>query len=310
MPTRDVGVADTTTSATVVGIDTVERASPDLTTTTTADPGTSGTTLAVIATTKHPGTNNFKVDVVGTSGIAERMLVTAGAGTASYTVTRGQDGTTGVAHSIGAKVALVTAVQRVEPVEATKQISFKGRAVTFRTPGRAGTSGQKIFAIHNATASPTIVDVHKITVDLAATVIKAVTVLPPIIRIYRFTAVPTNGTALTKNAEDTSLTSKVAVTVWGDASADGTLSASALTIGAVTVGTQTGLLTQEFSPRLITAAGYEMADRMVYLEGEDETITLRPLEGLVVFLDYVLTTQNVSTDMWTVGCRYTEWTQA
>lgn len=310
MPTRDIGVSDTATSTTVVGIDTVERASPDLTTVTTADPGTGGTTLAVTATAKHPSTNNFKIDVVGTSGIAERMLVTAGAGTASYTVTRGQDGTTGVAHSVGAKVALVTAVQRVEPVEATKQISFKGRAITQRTPGRAGTSGQKIFALHNATASPTMVDVHKITVDLAATVIKAVTVLPPIIRVYRFTAVPTNGTALTKNTEDTSLTSKVAVTAWGDASADGTLSASALTIGAVTVGTQTGLLTQEFAPRLITAAGYEIADRMVYLEGEDESITLRPLEGLCVFLDYVLATQNAATDMWTVGCRFTEWTQA
>lgn len=310
MPTHDVGVTDTPTSTTVVGIDTVERASPDLTTTTTADPGTSGTTLAITSAARFPSGNNFKIDVVGTSGIAERMLVTGGAGTTSWTVTRAQDFTTGVAHSVGAKVALVTAVQRVEPVEATKQISFKGRAITFRTPGRAGTSGQKIFALHNATASPTIVDVHKITVDTVATVVKAVTVLPPIIRLYRFTAVPTNGTALTKNAEDTSLTSKVAVTAWGDASADGTSSASALTIGAVTVGTQTGLLTQELAPRLITAVGYEVADRMVYLEGEDETITLRPLEGLCVFLDYVLATQNATTDMWTVGCRFTEWTAA
>lgn len=310
MPTRPTGVADTTAGVSVVEVDVVERASDDLTTTTTADPGTSGTTLAVTSSTRLGTENNVKIDVIGSSGIGERMLVTAGIGTTSYTVTRGIDGTTGVAHSVGAKVARVVAVQRVQPVDASKQVSYKGRAVTFRIPGRAGTTGQKLFALHNASASPTLVDVHKLSIDTVATVVKAVTVLPPVIRLYRFTAVPTNGTALTKNPEDTSLSSRTAVTLWNDASADGTSSATALTIAAITNGSQSGLLTQEYAPRMITAAGYEMADRMTFFEGEDELITLRANEGIAVHLDYVLATQNPITDMYVMTCRWYEYTQA
>jgi hypothetical protein len=312
VPSRPAGVADTAPGTAVVEVDVVERASVDLVTTTTADPGTGGTTLAVTSAARFPSTNNFKIDVVGTSGISERMLVTAGAGTTSWTVTRGQDFTAGVAHSVGAKVAAVVAVQRVEPVDASKQVSFKGRAGSFRMPGRGGTTGQKIFALHNATASPSIVDVHKITVDCIQTVLHTtpITTLPPTIRIYRFTAVPTNGTALSRNVEDSLLSSKTAVTVWNDASADGTSSATALTIGAIVNGTQTGLLTQEFAPRQLTTAGYEMSDRVTFLMGEDEFITLRALEGICVFLDYTAAASNPTTDLWIVSARWTEYTQA
>lgn len=140
-----------------------------------------------------------------------------------------------------------------------------------------------------------------LAVDLAVTVVKAVTVLPPLIRVCRFTALPTNGTALTKVTEDTTLSSNASVTVFGDASADGTSSGTALT---VTIPAN-NVLTQEYAPRLITAAGYEMFDRTEFLKDMDP-IVLRPLEGLVVFLDYTLATQNPVTDMWTVTCRWTE----
>src|SRR5665647_2226314 len=70
-------------------------------------------------------------------------------------------------------------------------VTYKGRACTFRTPGRAGTAGQNIFAIHNATGSSKIVTLNKIAVDLVQTVVKAVTVLPPVIRAYRVTALTT-----------------------------------------------------------------------------------------------------------------------
>lgn len=178
--------------------------------------------------------------------------------------------------------------------------AFRGRAQTFRTPGRAGTTGQKIFALHNATGSTKIVHVNQVTVDLAMTVVKAVTVLPPIIRIHRFTAVPTNGTALSKVGRDTALISNASVTAWGDASADGTSSASAL---AVTIPAGS-MLTQEYAARMITAAGYEMFDREIFLENTD--VILRPLEGIVVNLDYTLATQNPITDMWIVGCDWYE----
>ena len=303
MPTRPTGVADAVNADAVLEVDVVERASVDIKTTTTADPGSAGTSLAVTLRDRFPQSGNFKIRVE-----KEVMRVTAGQGTGagSFTVTRGVDGTAAVAHTSGVAVALVVGVQRVEPVVASQQVSYLGRTATFRIPGRAGTTGQKLFAIHNATTSPVLVDVDKIAIDLVATVIKAVTVLPPVLRAWKFTAVPTLGTAGTKVPEDSSLVSSSGVTLWQDASADGTSSASAL---AVTLPAAT-VITEEYAPRLITAAGYEMFDRTIFFDNENEVITLRPLEGICVFADYVLATQNPITDMWLVACRWIEYTAA
>lgn len=296
MANRPAGVADTANADAVVEVATQERGDPSLATTTTADPGSGGTTLAVTSAAKFPSSGNYKVQVD-----EEIMRVTGGQGTLSWTVTRGIDGTTAVAHTIGAAVKYVTARQFVIPI-AERDIRYLGRVATFRTPGRAGTAGQKIFAIHNASGSNRLVNVKKIKVDVVATVVKAVTVLPPLIRISRFTAVPTNGTAGSKVPEDTALSSSSSITVWQDASADGTSSGTALT---VTIPAS-NVVTEEFAPRMITAAGYEMADRQVFLETEEEVITLRALEGIVVFLDYVLATQNPVTDMYAVSAQWEE----
>ena len=178
-----------------------------------------------------------------------------------------------------------------------------GRAATFRTPGRAGTAGQKIFSIFNAVGSTVVAEVHRITIDMTQTVAKAVTVLPPAIRVYKVTTLPTNGTALTKMSEDSGGTATSAsVTVIGDASADGTSSGTALT-STLTTGS---FFTQEFAPRILTAVGHETADRIELLESGG--IKLRAGEGLVVMLDYVLATQNPVTDMWLVGVRWEEYT--
>mgnify|MGYP003452564393 CR=1 FL=1 len=175
------------------------------------------------------------------------------------------------------------------------------RASTFRIPGRAGTTGQNIFAIHNATGSSVAVQLKKLRVDLTATVVKAVTVLPPMVRAYKVTVLPTNGTAVTKVAMDSTATaSSSAVTLFQDASADGTSSASALT-ATIPAG---AVLRGDFAPRLITAAGYEMADKIDLLQ--DAIVTLNPLEGIVVVLDYVLATQNPITDMWMVTAEWSE----
>jgi hypothetical protein len=183
--------------------------------------------------------------------------------------------------------------------------AYAGRVATFRTPGRAGTTGQKLLSIHNATGSTIVAEVHKITIDLVQTVVKAVTVLPPVIRLWKVTVLPTNGTAATKVAEDSGATATSAsVTVLQDASADGTSSGTALT-ATLPAGT---VISQEYAPRLITAAGYEMSDRIEFLSGEQDSIVLRPLEGLVVVADYVLATQNPITDMWIVGLRWEEYT--
>ncbi len=315
MPGQQVWVAKGSPSTTGTPVDVVERASPDVFTTITSDP-TTGTSLAVTARDRFPQSANFKVRVDN-----EIMLVTAGFGTGAgtFTVSRGQDGTTNVAHTSGVTCSLVVAVQRTEPVDGSRQVSFKGRACTFRTPGRAGTTGQKIFAIHNATGSAVIVDVHNVMVDMVQTVVKLSTVLPPTIRVYKFTAVPTNGTVLTKVGEDASLTSKSTVTVWGDASGDGVISASALAVTGVANGAATGLISQMFAPRYMAHAAptassinpfIELMDRATFFDGDDEIISLRPLEGLAVFVDYPLATQNPTTDMWTVSLRWVEFAPA
>jgi hypothetical protein len=177
---------------------------------------------------------------------------------------------------------------------------FKGSTATFRTLGRAGTTGQKIAAIHNATGSAIKVKVRKIRVDWFCTVVKAVTVAPPIVRIWKFTAVPTNGTVLTKNKIGGTTTSNASCVVWGDASADGTGSGTTLTV-TLPAGT---ILDQQAAPRIITAVGEVDAFSMEF--DYPEFIELSALEGVCVFLDYTVATQNPVTDMWMTSIQWEE----
>ncbi len=182
-------------------------------------------------------------------------------------------------------------------------VTYKGAVGTFRTLGRAGTVGQKIFAIHNATGSSVLVDVKSLNVSMYDTAIKAATVPPPIIRAWRFTAVPTNGTVLTKRGDDTSETSNASVTIWGDASSDGTGSATALTVTLPAAQ----FISQAPGLRMITAAGFETLREQGMLQYTGP-ITLRALEGIAVFLDYTVATSNPITDMWQVDAVWEEHT--
>ena len=140
-------------------------------------------------------------------------------------------------------------------------------------------------------------------VDLVMTVIKAVTVLPPVVRLYKVTVLPTLGASLGKTQVGGSGSSSDSnVTLMGDASADGTSNATALT-ATLPSG---AFVTQEFAPRMITAAGYEMADRMEFFGGGDQGIDLPAGTGLVLALDYTLATQNPTTDMWVSVLEWTE----
>lgn len=196
--------------------------------------------------------------------------------------------------------------QYVVPVR-DRITSFRGRAATFVTPGRAAT-GQKILALHNATGSTVLVSVNRIRVDLLSSVAKAITVIPPIIRVNRFTAVPTGGTVLTKGPIDTSMTSNASVTAWGDSSGDnagnGTSSTTTLTI------TAGAILGQAYAPRLVSASGYEPLDTVEFFLGETDVV-LRALEGVCVFLEHPNTTAlgNPSTDRWISTIDWEEYTR-
>jgi hypothetical protein len=181
----------------------------------------------------------------------------------------------------------------------------EGFAGTFRIPGRAGTTGQNLASIHNATGSTVAVRVKRISVHQTATVIKAVTVLPPMVRLYKVTVLPTNGTAITKVAEDsTDTATSASVTLLQDASADGTSSATTLT-ATIPAGT---VVDSRFAPRMITAAGFDMNPAAEFLVNDLEYIVLNALQGIVVRLDYVLATQNPVTDMWMVNIHWEEYT--
>lgn len=310
MPSNPVWTTEGAPAATSTPVDVVERASPDLTTTLTADPGAAGTTLAVTANTRFPATNGYRVRVE-----KEVMLITAGAGTNSWTVTRGQDNTTAVAHAIGVTVSMVVGVQRVESVSASKQVSFIGRGAGFRAPGRAGVAGQKVVAIHNATGSAVTVDVTSVWLDFITTVAigKIGSIIPPIIRLWRFTALPTNGTALAKLAEDTTLVSNASVTLWQDASADGTSSTTALTITLPAAN----YVSQVTAPNRVfgtTGTGtnpwMEASTRVAFLSEIDSVITLQALQGVCLFLDYTVGTANPVTDFWLPTVRWVEYTAA
>lgn len=177
---------------------------------------------------------------------------------------------------------------------------FKGSSGTFRTLGRAGTTGQKIFAIHNATGSTVKVNVFDISVNLYSTVVKGILITPPVVRIWKFTDVPTNGSAVTKNKVGGSTISNSSVTVWGDSSADGVGSATTLTV-TLPAGT---IVDQTVAPRIHTAVGETNTIPMNFNFGDG--LELGALEGLCVFLDYTVATSNPITDMWFVSCKWEE----
>jgi hypothetical protein len=170
--------------------------------------------------------------------------------------------------------------------------SFRGRGASFRMLGRAGTTPRRLLALWNAAASGIVVHVNGIAVDLYETAIKAVTVAPPILRVSRITAIPTGGSTLAKTSKDSALAgSSASISLFQDASADSTNSASALT------ATPVSTIAQEFAPRLITAAGYEMFDRTVLCDGAD--VVIRAGEGILLSADAIAAvTQEPATDFW------------
>ena len=178
---------------------------------------------------------------------------------------------------------------------------YSGFVSTFTTPGRAGTGGQKIFSIYNGAAdvSPAVVSVSKVSVSMYATVIKAVTMAPPIIRLWKVTVAPGAGDLVTKVVDNTEGESADSLVVCRqDASANVTSSASALT-ATLPAGT---FIKSIPAPRIITAVGVDAPQVVDF--GLGKPMKLRNNEGLVVFLDYTDAGSNPITDMWTVNCEF------
>lgn len=178
-------------------------------------------------------------------------------------------------------------------------LSYRGRANSFATLAIAGTVGHNLMSIHNAAGSAVLVDVQKVWVDLMSTASRVVEQAK--IRLHRITTLPTGGTALAKVPMDTARSSSASVTL---------LQATASDNGAATAITSSpaagSVLVQEWAPRLLTAVGYEQFDRALYFE--DTKVTLRPLEGILLRLDYTVATASPITDKWLCGLEWDEYT--
>ena len=98
------------------------------------------------------------------------------------------------------------------------------KVCTFAIPGRAAT-GQTLLTVENKTGSGLLVEIESIRVFMEATDTLATRAVAVVLSkgVTR-----TNGTAMAKAQLQTSLSSSASVEVYGDASADDTLSGSAL----------------------------------------------------------------------------------
>jgi len=299
MPGVDVGVTDTTQAAGVIGVDVSLRPSPDQTTTLTADPGTTGTTLAVTANVKFPATNGYFIRVDN-----EYMFVTAGAGSNSWTVTRNVNppstasGSPGVAHSIGATVSLMVGVQRVSPI-LERIVTFQGMVASFRTLGNAA-SPQNLFTIENGAGSTVLVAVKKLSVEMDATAV--LTTVAPEFVTTRPTGLPTGGTQMTKTGGyDTALTSNASVILRGATASDG---GAATAITATAGGTR---LYHQFQMRQPTAVGQILPDdwNCIPLQCYDDPVILRANEALLVQI-IGTAASNAATNHYVVKCVWEE----
>lgn len=185
-------------------------------------------------------------------------------------------------------------------VQDERAIVYEGRCGSFRQLGIAGTAGQKLLSLFNAVGSTVIVDLQSLTYDVYQTAARVVA--PPVIRLHRITTLPTGGTAISKVAVDSALSSNASVTLLQGTASDG--GAATAIVSTPAAGT---LITQEPVGRALTLVGYEQFDRGDFLDS-DAPITLRAGEGVLLNLDYTVATSNPVTDNYIVNARWLEYT--
>ena len=179
-----------------------------------------------------------------------------------------------------------------------KIVTYHGRSVSFVTPGRAAT-GQTLFTIENATDSTILVDLTRLMIQADSTT--ALTSRSITFTLGRGTA-PTNGTTLTKTCPDSTLSSDTKVIIKGDASADGTSSASAL---SYTPGV---LFRKQYGHRLHTLVGQVIPVEIGLVNEGDRDYTLNPNECFTANIVAAGAGDNPVTEMYLVNVSWDEYT--
>jgi len=183
-----------------------------------------------------------------------------------------------------------------------KTISFTGLAASFRTIGAAATT-QNLFTIENASGSPVIVGIRRLLVQLDATAY--LSVVMPLVKTSRPSALPTGGTILPKTTMDVSTTgSSDSVVIRGGNAYNG----GAATAITATAGT---ILWQQYAMRMHSVVGQVFTDDNPVLPSltQDTSFVLRANEGLLVQVVSAATGSNPTTNHWWVECVWEEYTE-
>lgn len=250
--------------------------------------------------------DNVPITAGSGTTIAADEVVDGTLGTVKAQYVKLMDGTldgTAKAKILAASTAAVAADPSiVVALSPNSRVIYRGISGTFRTPGRAGSTGQTLLTLYNAGGSTVKVRILGFRVDLYVTVVKAVTVPPPIIRVKKTVSnSPSNGVALEKNQIGGSGSSSSSVTLLQDASADGTAATTALVGGGATAAPFVG---QAFAHRVITAVGFETQHRHFFEFGRG--IEFTGSDGIQVRLEYTNVASNPITDMWVVDVEWEE----
>lgn len=179
-------------------------------------------------------------------------------------------------------------------------LSFRGFSSTFRTVGNAA-SPQNLFAISNGVASPVLVGIRRLSIQMDATA--ASTAVASVIKTSRPAALPTVGTVMTKGSFDTSLTSDALVLLRGATASDG---------GAATAITGTAGTTfwQQLVMRLHTAVGQVLMDDESLIPGlsENDPFVLRADQSLLVQITNATPANNLATNHHILNVAWDEYT--
>lgn len=290
-----VGVTDAPEASGIADVNGVWLPDPLATTTITTDP-TTGTTLLITSAALLPGANNFYIRAEN-----EVMLVTGGAGSTTYTVSRGQMGTTNVAHAIGTPIYLMAYSQRVVPM-VERITTFNGWVAAFRTLGTAATP-QNLFSIENGSGSPVNIAVKRLSVEMDSTA-ALLTVAPEFVTYYQ-TTLPTGGTALTKVGTDSALSSNTSAVLRGGTASDGGVAT------AITATASANRLWHQFQSREQTLVAQSTSDDMMLMPvfSNDEPFILRASQALLI---QVIGTaaSNAATNHYVVKCAWEEFRAA
>lgn len=155
--------------------------------------------------------------------------------------------------------------------------SFIGACSSFRTLGNAA-APQNLLTIENLTGSGKIIYLQSIEIAMDTTV--ALLTVSCQFDLSRTTAIPSGGTALTKTAMDTTLSSSGNVIVRGATASDGG-AASAITATAAT-----GYIARQFLNRQATAVGQVVPNNPIEMlpqnVTENDTLILRENQAVVL----------------------------